>query len=270
MFPYRELDKQKKGKSKRANYILSNMRSNENSQKLKNLKKAEKNTNNNNKKKNKKRMIIQKKTNIFIYIFRLVFSFWLIYKIAIPQLRVSGLLLFAPEGAKEDGSSGKDHGRIDPLRHPCTPWRIRLRASTHCLADEQNGILIRFACRHRVCTRDIPMYIRIYIYIAYVYIYICIWYIYEHISGYFSFDEFSNFVLFYCFFLIMIFGLYFYFVHDVVLMYLYLYMHMFYGAQRRNKKKLHFYFYAQINIMRFLYSIYTTTQSKKKQKNHLQ
>ena len=42
-------------------------------------------------------------------------------KIAIPQLRVSALLLFAPEGAREGGSSGRDHERIYPSRHPCTP-----------------------------------------------------------------------------------------------------------------------------------------------------
>lgn len=42
-----------------------------------------------------------------MFFFGFFFGFCL--KLAIPQLRVTALLLFAPEGAKEGESSGRDH-----------------------------------------------------------------------------------------------------------------------------------------------------------------
>ena len=69
--------------------------------------------------------------------------------LAIPRLRVSVLLLFAPEGAREDGSSGRDHERIYLSRRPCTPWLNRLHVLKRSPVDEQNGIRTQLACRHR-------------------------------------------------------------------------------------------------------------------------
>lgn len=92
----------------------------------------------------------------FLFFLFVCFCFVGLWFIAIPRLRVSVLLLFEPEGAKEDGSSGKVHGHIYLSRHPCIPWLNHLHVMIHSLVDEQIGIRIQLACRRRAWIRDTP------------------------------------------------------------------------------------------------------------------